>query len=281
MTLATPEENKKAYNQLHDRISEKRFNAASPIRRHAHRTQYERFAQVIPAGATVLDAGCGEGTLSILLAKHGCTVTGVDLSEPNIAAAKQYAHEEGVAERVTFLVGDAEHLPVPDKSFDYVVSSHVLEHLPDFQQGVREIARIARKGAVTAIPTGLNPAAMVLLGRDKYWTFSRRTPFAFIWGLLRIIGALLTGQEGVNEGYAGRADLIHIWRFPWRGKERMERDGLKVERYFGSVYIFPYFSFLLPLTRWLDKRANWPIFKNFGYGTTYVCSVKPRGGTSA
>jgi ubiquinone/menaquinone biosynthesis C-methylase UbiE len=274
MSLATAEENKKAYNQLHDRISEKRFNAQSPIRRHAHRMQYERFLQVIPSESTVLDAGCGEGTLSILLAKHGCTVTGVDLSEPNIVAAKEYAATEGVSDRVTFMVGDAERLPVADKSFDYVVSSHVLEHLPDFQQGVREIARVARKGAVTAIPTCLNACALVLLGGDKYWTVSRRTPYAIFLGLIRVIIAFVSGEEGVNEGYSGRKDLIHIWRFPRRGKGRMERDGLKVEYYVGSTFIFPYLPFLLPLTRWLDRHARWPILRNCGYGTTYVCSLK-------
>ncbi len=208
----------------------------------------------------------------MMLAKHGCIVTGVDLSEPNIQSCTEYGKEEGVADRVTFLVGDAEHLPAADKSFEYVVSSHVLEHLPDFVQGVREINRIATKGAVIAIPTCLNPSAMVLLGGDKYWTFSRRTPYAIFYGFFRVLAALVTGQEGVNEGYAGRMDLVHIWRFPWRGKWLLEQGGLTVKNYRASAYIIPYFSFFLPITRFKELFAHWPFFRNFGYGTTYFCA---------
>lgn len=280
MTLASADENKEIYRTLHDHITEKRIHSASPIRRHAHRLQHRLFADLIPAGSTVLDAGCGEGSLSLLLAEKGYTVFGVDLSEPNVDACHRYAREQGVADRATFAVGDIERLPAADKSYDYVVSSHVLEHIPDFVQGVRELNRIARKGVIVAIPTCLSPAAMVLLGRDKYWTFSRKTPFALPYGLLRVLWALVTGQEGVNEGYAGRADLVHIWRFPWRGKQLLEQGGLRVTRYRGSAYIFPYFAFLLPLSRLLERVAFWPVIRNFGYGTTYVCEPTSAGAAS-
>lgn len=271
MTLASADENKRIYSTLHDQIHSKRFNATSPIRRHAHAMQYQRFVDLVPPGSTVLDAGCGEGMLSVMLAKHGCIVTGVDLSEPNIEACKKYGADEGVSERVTFVVGDAEHLPAADRSFDYVVSSHVLEHLPDFVQGVREINRIATKGAVIAIPTCLNPSAMTLLGGDKYWSFSRRTPYAFFYGLFRVIVAFFTGEQGVNEGYAGRTDLIHIWRFPWRGKRLLQEGGLTVTSFRASSFILPYFSFLLPLTRFFERFLAAPVLRNFGYGTTYAC----------
>ena len=273
MPIATADENKRIYTGLHDKITEKRFESESPIRKHGHRTQYQAFVDLIPAGATVLDSGCGEGTLSILLAKKGCIVTGVDLSEPNIAACMGYAQREGVADKTTFVVGDAEHLPVADKSFDYVVSSHVLEHVPDFAKGAAELRRVARTQAIVAIPTCLNPCAWALLGGDKYWTFSRRTPYAVPFGILRVLWALVTGQEGVNESYAGHSELIHIWRFPRAGKKRIESGGLKVRGYRGSSYIFPYLPFLVPLSTLLVKGCWVPGLRNWGYGTTYVCDV--------
>ncbi len=271
MTLASPEENKRIYSGLHDRIREKRFQAPSPIRHHAHNRQYKMFLDHIPSGSTVLDAGCGEGMLSVMLAKHGCIVTGSDISEPNIAACKEYAKEEGLEGQINFFVGDLENLPVDDKSFDYVVSSHVLEHIPDFVQGVREINRIARKGAVIAIPTCLNPCALVLLGKDKYWTFSRKSPYAIFVGFFKVLWALVTGQEGVNEGYMGHMELVHIWRFPWRGKWLLEQGGLKVKGFTATAYILPYLPFLLPLTRFMERFSSAPFMRNFGYGTTYVC----------
>lgn len=271
MTIATPEENKDIYTHFHDKILEKRFHSSSPIRRHAHHSQYQAFVDLIPAGATILDSGCGEGVMCVMLAQKGCIVTGVDLSEPNIEASKKYAQEQGMGDKINFLVGDAENLPVADKSFDYVVSSHVLEHVPDFVKGVRELNRVARKQVIAAIPTCLNPSCWVLLSHDKYWQLSRKSIYALPLGFLRVIAALFTGKEGVNEGYAGHPELIHIWRFPWRGRKLLEAGGLKVVRYRGSSYIFPYLPFLVPVSTLLLKGCWLPVLRNMGYGTTYVC----------
>lgn len=270
MTLADPHRNKEIYTSLDDRIIEKRLGSEFPIRKHAHDMQWRAFVDRVPAGATVLDAGCGPGVLSVLLAKKGCIVTGTDISEPNIKEAKAYAEREGV--RIDFSVNDIEQLPFPDKSFDYVVSSHVLEHVPDFVQGAGELSRLARKQVIIAIPTCLTLGGMALLGRDRYWTISRRTPYAVIVGFLRVCAALVTGREGVNEGYEGNRELIHIWRFPWRGKSLIERGNLRVDAYGCSAIIFPYFNFLLPLSRLLERMSWWPVVRNFGHGTTYLCT---------
>lgn len=84
--------------------------------------------QQIPAGASVLDVGCGTGTLSVLLAEHGCRVTGVDLSPRMV----ERAHAKGLRHNVTvdFLLGDASDPPVPP-GFDVVLARHVLWALPD------------------------------------------------------------------------------------------------------------------------------------------------------
>lgn len=274
MTLATATENKEIYTQHHDKILEKRFLSSSSIRRHAHHTQYNAFVEYIPAGSTVLDSGCGEGVLSVLLAQKGCIVTGIDLSEPNIVAAKKYAASLGIADKIQFLEGDAEHLPVADASFDYVISSHVLEHIPDFVKGVTELKRVAKKEVLVAIPTCVNLCSFVQLGGDKYWTFSRRTPYAIFLGALRVLWAYISRADGVNESYAGRPDLIHIFRFPRIGIQLLEQGGLKVRKYRASSFTIPYFPIFLPLTRVLEKFVWSPVLRNFGYGTTYVCTLK-------
>jgi len=271
MTLATPDENKEIYRQYHDEIIAKRFHSPSAIRRYAHRTQYGIYLDLIPAGATVLDAGCGEGVLSVMLAKKGCIVTGVDLSEPNIRAAEMYAREQGVEGRTTFQTGDIEQLAFPDRSFDYVVSNHVLEHVPDFLAGARELGRIARNEVIIAIPTCLNLAAMALLGGDTYWTLSRKSVLAIPKGFARVIRSLFSGEEGVNEGYAGNMKLIHLRRFPWRARKSLEQGGLTVKRYRGSSYVFPYAPFLLPVSRLVETFAWLPIVRECGFGVTFVC----------
>lgn len=275
MNLATAEQHREAYTKLHDHIAAERRDSPYALRRYAHRRQWRLIADLVPPGSNVLDAGCGDGILSVMLAKKGCTVTGIDLSEPNIAAARELAKREGVADRVTFLTGAIEHLPFPDRSFSAVVCSHVLEHLPDFQKGVRELARCAQEHIIIAIPTCLNPCAMALLGGDTFWVLSRKSLLALPRGFLRVLLALLRGEEGVHEGYEGHGELVHISRFPWRGKRSLEEGGCTVRRYAASrLLLFPYCIFLLPFARLLERCAWWPIFRNFGHGTTYVCTPR-------
>ena len=66
-------------------------------------------------------------------------MTGVDLSEPNLSAGRPRAGRD-----VNFQVADVEALPFADDSFDIVVSSHVLEHLPNFERGLAEIRDLSR-----------------------------------------------------------------------------------------------------------------------------------------
>ncbi len=84
--------------------------------------------QEIPAGASVLDVGCGTGTLSVLLAERGCSVTGVDLSPRMVERAQAKAVRHDVS--VDFLLGDASDPPVAP-GFDVVLARHVLWALPE------------------------------------------------------------------------------------------------------------------------------------------------------
>jgi len=77
-------------------------------------------------GKTVLDLGCADGVLSILAAKRGASVTGVDISPLNAEAAEEHAREAGVV--VEFLEGDVEILDLGRK-FDVVFAAEILEHL--------------------------------------------------------------------------------------------------------------------------------------------------------
>ena len=121
-------------------------NSTFWLRRYAHRTIYQRTLSYILPGQKVLDVGCGEGTLSILMAQKGARVTGLDISDPNIANANKRGKE--LALPVKFLISDADQLPFPDNAFVTVVSSHVLEHLPDPEKGLRELHRVTNKYAI-------------------------------------------------------------------------------------------------------------------------------------
>src|SRR5204863_10122255 len=111
------------YETYGDRIVEKRRNSPYQHRRYAHRMGYESIAKFVKPGESVLDAGCCEGVLSWYLAERGANVTAMYISRPNLENARKFLEKKGVLGRVTLVRGDAENLPFPDASFDWVVSS--------------------------------------------------------------------------------------------------------------------------------------------------------------
>ena len=103
----------------------------------------------IQVGETVLDVGCGTGTLAIEVQQRvGVTgrVCGVDPGTEQIARARAKAARRNVP--IDFQVGVIEQLPFPDQTFDVVLSTLMMHHLPDGlkRQGLAEIARVLKGG---------------------------------------------------------------------------------------------------------------------------------------
>ncbi len=106
-------------------------------------------AAVAPAGARVLEVGCGPGRLSIRLSReHGLHVTGLDLDPAMIERARANAERsgEGDERRPSFVVGDAASLAFPDGSFDLAVSTLSMHHWADPTAGLAEVGRVLRPG---------------------------------------------------------------------------------------------------------------------------------------
>ena len=90
------------------------------------------FLPCLKAGITVLDCGCGPGTITRDIAKQVAPgkVTGVDFNADQVAAATRDAKAQGVA-NVEFRQGSVYELPFADNSFDAVFSHALLEHLKE------------------------------------------------------------------------------------------------------------------------------------------------------
>ena len=93
----------------------------------------------------LIDIASGKGTTAFALAKKfGCRVSGVDLSRQNVDIATQSAASQGLADRVTFHVGDAESLPFAAESFDALICECAFCTFPDKVKAASEMARVLR-----------------------------------------------------------------------------------------------------------------------------------------
>jgi 2-polyprenyl-3-methyl-5-hydroxy-6-metoxy-1,4-benzoquinol methylase len=118
------------------------------------------------APESLLDVGCGEGVLTQQWAERmDGRVVGIDLDDPQLH--EQWAARE--APNLEYLVMKAERMPFADDEFDVASAIEVLEHVPDPEHTVAEMARVARRWLLVSVPReplwrGLNMARGAYLG---------------------------------------------------------------------------------------------------------------------
>ena len=111
-------------------------------------------------GRRVLDIGCGEGFNSVLLARLGGMVTGVDISPKSIVLSTERARINGLANRCRFLCSPFETADLEPESFDVVWGDAILHHLiPELDSLLTRIVSLARTGGLItfAEPVALDP----------------------------------------------------------------------------------------------------------------------------
>ena len=127
---------------------------ASVLRSHSWHDVQNSAAYLIPylkPNMTVLDVGCGPGTITTDLAVNYVPdghVTGLDAAAVLETATKNAA-ERGI-NNVTLIPGDALSLPFPDASFDVVHAHQILQHVGDPVQVLREMRRVTKPGGLVA-----------------------------------------------------------------------------------------------------------------------------------
>jgi ubiquinone/menaquinone biosynthesis C-methylase UbiE len=127
----------------------------SVLRSHMWRTVENSAAYALPhlrSGRTVLDVGCGPGTITADLARLVAPgrVVGVDAAAEII----ELARSEHAGSGVQFEVGDIMALPYEDGAFDVVHAHQILQHIPDPVGALRELSRVCRPGGVVAAREG-------------------------------------------------------------------------------------------------------------------------------
>jgi ubiquinone/menaquinone biosynthesis C-methylase UbiE len=133
----------------------------SVLRSHRWRTAENSAAYLVPRlrpGLSLLDVGCGPGTITVDLARLVAPgpVVGIDASATVIDEARSLVEGEG--EGPTFEVGDLYTLPFDDGRFDVVHAHQVLQHLGDPLAALGEMKRVCRPGGVVAARDADYPA---------------------------------------------------------------------------------------------------------------------------
>lgn len=108
-----------------------------------------------PPGSKVLEAGCGVGAQTIILAKNSpdANITSVDISDESIKKAKLLAEKESL-ENVSFQVADLFDLPFEDETFDHVFICFVLEHLKHPLDALKSVKKVLKKGGTITVIEG-------------------------------------------------------------------------------------------------------------------------------
>jgi 2-polyprenyl-3-methyl-5-hydroxy-6-metoxy-1,4-benzoquinol methylase len=143
-----------------------------PYKRWFYRRRFEAVMAALGAepGDNVLEVGCGSGYYTRALTELGARVTATDLAPAYVEQARRLASE------AKFRVEDAQRLSFPDESFDLVLLTEVIEHVPDADAAVREAARVLRPEGVLAVSTpsrrSYMNAAYALKRRLRRFTFN-------------------------------------------------------------------------------------------------------------
>ena len=104
-------------------------------------------------GKRVLEIGCGIGTDTISFARHGATVTALELSPKSLEVAAARAEVYGLSDRITFYCGSAEELSrfLPAETYDLVYSFGVIHHTPNPGRVLEGMRRYVRPGGTLKV----------------------------------------------------------------------------------------------------------------------------------
>lgn len=172
----------------------------------------------LDADSDVLDVGCGTGNFTRHFARHRRAldqnkdglILGIDLSWPMLNRARRYAKRDGLENRVHFLRGNAERMPLRENSFTHVHCSGTLHLTKNIQATVQNFARVLK-------PKGTLVVGTFLLGEGYLRPFLKRTGEFFVdfhWFTRSELYDVLsrTGFEPRDESTAGDAITVKAQR---------------------------------------------------------------------
>jgi SAM-dependent methyltransferase len=227
-------------------ILEERLALMAPARRLrlalAEREVERRFGS--GASLRVLDAGCGDGLLTLAIAKHHreWSLLGVDLRDDLLAGARQRAAARGLS-NVEFVPGDLEQ-PLPERGVDAVLAVECLSEIPDDRRALEMMAAALEPGGLLVAQVPDRDWQPVLPGSPGTWREQVRQGYsgAELEAALRAAGledvavrptyrSLAAGAQEVRDRIKDRGLVVRLLTFPFLAAAvRLERLGITFGR---------------------------------------------------
>lgn len=163
-------------------------------------------------GQRVLDVATGTGLVTHQLARRGATVVGLDQSEEMLAGARERLARmpPGLADRITFITGEAELLPFADEEFDALTFTYLLRYVDDRVATLKELARVVKQGGRIGMVEFGVPQAPVL---KAAWRVQTRAVLPLIGRLVSPawyeVGRFL--GPNIEQLHSQEPDLIGLW----------------------------------------------------------------------
>ncbi|MEM1145109.1 MAG: class I SAM-dependent methyltransferase [Pseudomonadota bacterium] len=216
-------------------------------------------------GELLLDLGCGEGRhLVATCLLDGIDSVGVDLSQEDLGTARRRLDEFTEALRAgesasvddpalfSVLAGDALRLPFADETFDAVICSEVLEHIPDYRSAIVEIRRVLK-------PNGRLCASVPRAWPERVCWFFSREYHQVLGGHLRIFNAdelqSTISDQGFNAYASHGAHSLHSFYWWLQCMFWRTRDTNWLIRQYHRFLVWDMMK-RPALTQWLERVLN-------------------------
>lgn len=163
-------------------------------------------------GQRILDVAAGTGLVTLALARRAdCYVVGLDQSEAMLAVARaRLQRSPELADRVSFISGEAERLPFDDGEFDALSFTYLLRYVDDRLATMRELARVVKPGGLIAMVEFGVPGAFALRG---LWRLHTRIALPLVGRLVSPawyeVGRFL--GPNIEQFHREEPDLFALW----------------------------------------------------------------------
>jgi ubiquinone/menaquinone biosynthesis C-methylase UbiE len=136
-------------------------------------TEAETLSRLVAANENdlAIDLASGPGTLALRFARHVRWICALDLTPAILKRARETAAHDGLLPKMSFTIGDAQHVPLADASIDLAVTSYSLHHISDPARVISEMSRVVKKGGrvgLIDIEAPTDPAVRALNHRIEF-----------------------------------------------------------------------------------------------------------------